>query len=408
MKRRNDNGLILVLFALSVVVLLGIMALAIDTGYIFTAHAQLRNASDAAALAGASRLSVDDNSGARQLAKYYAEQNTAAGSPISVDESADVELGKLVESGGAWQFVQTETDPDTVRVTLSRTDGSAMGPLPLLFARVLGFDTVDLQSVAMATLPNKHVVFVLDRSGSMDDDTTYQWSQSFAPGWYTIAESSKGWYWLPSGDYWFEDTGWIYLSSGFRYLDPGDMYFPGGTAKLVDGEPQPIGYMKDAAQSFIDRLNSAEDKIGLSSYATTASLNHILSQDFDAVKASIEAMIASGWTNIGDGIHLANQELASPRAEGFGRKVQILLSDGCANRPNDPVYARQYALQRAGDAQSAGILIFTVSLGNNADRSLMQSIANMTGGAEYYAAQGQDLSTIFNEIFERIPPRLTF
>ena len=53
---RNKEGNVMVIVAAAMVVVLGMAAVGIDVGYIFTAKNQLQTAVDASALAGASGL----------------------------------------------------------------------------------------------------------------------------------------------------------------------------------------------------------------------------------------------------------------------------------------------------------------------------------------------------------------
>ena len=79
--------------------------------------------------------------------------------------------------------------------------------------------------------------------------------------------------------------------------------------------------------------------------------------------ADVDAAAAAGLTGARDDAH----------------PVIVLMSDG-ANRkgPNPLVVAQQ--------AVNLGIRIYTVSVGFKADRVLMQQIADMSGGREFYAA----------------------
>ncbi len=76
---RNERGVTLVMVALSLTVLLGMGALAVDAGMLYTARTELQRTADAAALAGASAFIDFPNSmaagPARQRAMEYATAN---------------------------------------------------------------------------------------------------------------------------------------------------------------------------------------------------------------------------------------------------------------------------------------------------------------------------------------------
>src|SRR5215472_4137834 len=65
-KRRDDAGIAVVVVALSMVVIMGFLGLAIDTSYLRTVKQRMQTAADAAALAGASELSYGDVTSAAQ------------------------------------------------------------------------------------------------------------------------------------------------------------------------------------------------------------------------------------------------------------------------------------------------------------------------------------------------------
>ena len=56
--RRHNKGQVLVLVALAIFVLLGLAALGIDAGYMYTVRHELQRSADAGALAGASACTI--------------------------------------------------------------------------------------------------------------------------------------------------------------------------------------------------------------------------------------------------------------------------------------------------------------------------------------------------------------
>jgi Flp pilus assembly protein TadG len=79
-RRQREQGQILVLFTLVLVVILAFTALVIDVGVLRNANQNLWNAFDAGALAGASKL-PDDPAGASALARQFANLNYPGGLP---------------------------------------------------------------------------------------------------------------------------------------------------------------------------------------------------------------------------------------------------------------------------------------------------------------------------------------
>jgi uncharacterized repeat protein (TIGR01451 family) len=177
--------------------------------------------------------------------------------------------------------------------------------------------------------------------------------------------------------------------------------------------PTRLSQAKSAANSFADKLRSG-DKSALVSYASTASLDKILSNNHIATKVAINSLSANGATNIGDAINLATQESISVRANPQAAKIQILLTDGKANKPNGSGNSNNpngleyldvaYAITESTEAAGQGIIIFTIGLGNTADidEAMLQTIANNTGGQYYHAPTGNDLDAIFNSIAHKV------
>lgn len=90
-KKINNRGIAVIILALSLAVLIAIVALAVDIGYMYITKGQLQNAADAVALAGAETLLSDSTSInqpiARQQAVAIAAKNNAAGTPVTLDQN---------------------------------------------------------------------------------------------------------------------------------------------------------------------------------------------------------------------------------------------------------------------------------------------------------------------------------
>jgi hypothetical protein len=131
---------------------------------------------------------------------------------------------------------------------------------------------------------------------------------------------------------------------------------------------------------------------------------------------SLQAGHYDVWTHTGGGIAKAIAELTSSRSRTSAAKVIFLLSDGQANvnaagGTDDPSGGREYALDMARAAASRGIQFYTVSIGADADRALMQEIAEIGGGEEFFAVgtveeYATQLKQIFAALGSKRPVRL--
>jgi hypothetical protein len=165
-------GLIIILFV--VLVMFALAAMAFDVGYIMCTQTQLQAAVDAATLAGATEL----RSGVGRFATRTPEQVEAAARPVAVqfagyhpngnqalsyaDPSRDIAFGHAAFNSATrkWDcsWGAAYSPYNMIKVTLRRDqEGSANGdaPLPLLFARLIGFSSqkmaVDATAVVMPT-----------------------------------------------------------------------------------------------------------------------------------------------------------------------------------------------------------------------------------------------------------------
>lgn len=162
------RGAIVPLTALVLVILLAMVAFAVDLGWIVLTQADLQSAADAAALAGAGPLmdgyvlynlpgqtSTQKNSvlltykdNAKTAAKTYAQLNSAGSTSLTLNDS-DIEFGFTDASGN--YTTPASAFPNTIKVILRR-DSSANGSLGLFFGPVIGKSTADLTATAASCI----------------------------------------------------------------------------------------------------------------------------------------------------------------------------------------------------------------------------------------------------------------
>ena len=229
-------------------------------------------------------------------------------------------------------------------------------------------------------------------------------------------------------------TGWACQPCDPRY----GLYVEGECDNRMDDlfdDMQPIRSAKEAAKNFIARLNPRYDQVGYVYYSSSASIRRELEcikrlgsacTSFDTVINAIESTQASGSTNIADGI-IKGIEVLQTGGGHYGRPtaahIMVLMTDGQANQvPNTECYqedlwpdsglptqwerAKDCVIYYAQEAANNSIVIYTISLGAQADIELMQRVAELTGGEHYYAPSAQDLDQIFQEIADHIFLRL--
>lgn len=185
------------------------------------------------------------------------------------------------------------------------------------------------------------------------------------------------------------------------------------TPELAGAPEQPMQAVKDAVGELVSTILDldTDDQISLEVYDNIGRHEVDLTDDYQSVADHLNGMQGGHyqpWTNMGGGIQKAIQELGSARARGASRKVMILLTDGYANvnqwgSTGDYSGGTTHALNQAQAAVDAGIRIFAVSVGSNANTSLMDQIAAM-GSGEHFHAEGsiEEYSDQLREIFETL------
>lgn len=173
---RNRKGAIAVLTAVCLVILLAMVAFAVDLGYILVAETDLQRAADAAAHAAVLEYRSDDNAHlkvhrARVTASQYVQDNqilnTSATVSLNHANSAegDVVVGRIDFDRPSQPMTFGDDDEcNAVRVRVRRT-ASRNGAVPLFFARVLGLDSAERYARATAAVIHEVGGFRVPPSG---------------------------------------------------------------------------------------------------------------------------------------------------------------------------------------------------------------------------------------------------
>jgi Flp pilus assembly protein TadG len=178
-QRDRRDGTILPLVAVSLISLLGFVALAIDLGVMALARNQCQNAADAAATAGARALNGDtttnnNSAGAVTTAKTAAKANSVLAQPVQ-DSQVTPTVGKYYFSQSANQFIawpvspgstDSPSDPWTlVNVSITSNNNATS------FGTVLGMNSFNTGATATAVHRPRDVAIIVDFSGSMRFDS---------------------------------------------------------------------------------------------------------------------------------------------------------------------------------------------------------------------------------------------
>lgn len=164
--------------------------------------------------------------------------------------------------------------------------------------------------------------------------------------------------------------------------------------------PQPVTDALLAASTFVENLQ-AQDQVGVVSFATDATLDQQLTSahmDVSALVRDLTIAPASetGFTNTAAAIGIAAAELASERHSTDARRAFVLLTDGLPTAEGD-ADAVLPAIQAARELARSGADVYAIGLGEQVDRSFVESIASESSHV-YLAPSRGDLARIYSEV----------
>ena len=161
------------------------------------------------------------------------------------------------------------------------------------------------------------------------------------------------------------------------------------------GGPAKIEAARSAATDFLNLLTFPGDQAAVVLFADSGVLEHPLSSDRAGLIAALQGN-TPGKTRIDLALLTARQELTGARHIPANNQVIILLTDGHPNGTEETAVIAQ-----ANAAKAAGIIIYTIGLGNDTNVSLMQNIAT-TANHFYAAPSTSDLNEIYNQIADSL------
>jgi hypothetical protein len=156
---KGQQGAVLVIVVASLVVIIGVAALAIDIGYLYTTRNELQNVADAAALAGArylgeiysglpiSAMGVHSFTKPEVMVPINAiAQKNKAGNDVILIRPEDVDIGLWDPAKSQDDiYLSTLMGPDAVTV-IARRDNTANNPITVFFAKIFGIDSMNVVS----------------------------------------------------------------------------------------------------------------------------------------------------------------------------------------------------------------------------------------------------------------------
>ncbi len=343
---RQGSIFILLLFLLPIIVLVG--GFAVDVAYVQRTRAELRSATDLAAKAAAMNLSqYSDTTLATNKAIEIAGLNKVAGQSLTI-APADVVFGSSVKQlDGTYDFVDGGTPTNAVKVIGKRTASSADGPIISFFGHMYGHQNYEPEIYSYAAFIDVDICLVLDRSGSMKLPVVD--GDPYDPDYQNLEPAAN--------------SRWVALDGAMRTF---------------------LGVMDSS---------SAQEQVSLVTFASDVTTDVDLDTDMTPIYDELDDRLVTVWTgstDIAAGVVRGESVLTGINARPLAMKVMVVLTDGNYTEA-DPVPA-------ATSAAGQDIIINTITFGDGADQTTMQSIATVGSGNHYHADTAGDLTAIFQEI----------
>ena len=354
-KHRARRGAMLVLIAVSLPIFVIMAALAVNVAYMELVRTELRMTSDFAARAGARQLSLtgQESDALREMVSICAAHEVA-GQPLTLT-SADVDFGRANRlADGSFTFQISSQDPNAARVRGSREGSNSVS---LFFGNVLNANHFEPSLVSVAAQIDRDIAVVLDRSGSM--------AQKTEDG------SRTAW---QSGDPAPEASRWT---------------------KAVAG-----------VLSFIDALEGTpmDEQVSLITYNSQATIDYDLTLSYSPMEPTLDTYTQSyveGWTNIAEGIEYGRRSLVERGHDRpWASKTIVVLTDGIHNTGDEE------PADAAARAAADGVIVHSITFGNDADQDEMLGVASLGNGQHWHAPNSQLLIKAFNEIADNSPTML--
>jgi Ca-activated chloride channel family protein len=153
---------------------------------------------------------------------------------------------------------------------------------------------------------------------------------------------------------------------------------------------------KEIAKGFIK--NRFNDNIGIVIFGSFSFSASPLTYDLKALLEMFDLMsdvgIAGNNTAIGDALFEAIKNLESGEAKS---KVIVLLTDGKHN------FGKKSPKEGVDEAKKRRIKIYTVGIGTDYDKKLLEKIAKETNAKSFFAKNSKELEEVFEEIEELEP-----
>jgi Ca-activated chloride channel homolog len=163
------------------------------------------------------------------------------------------------------------------------------------------------------------------------------------------------------------------------------------TSGSMEGEP--IAYVREGLERMLDGLESG-DHISLITFSTSAKVQvEAVTGDAPELINAIDAIKASGGTNIYDGLR-TGFELVAAHAQPYAQNRVILLSDGLAT---EGITNNAKIVSMAAGYAAQGYGLNTIGVGADFDVELMRTLSEQASGSFYFLEDPSAVKEVFHE-----------
>ena len=288
--KRGESGASLIVATCSLVFLIPMVGLAVDTGFLYSAKARLQMAVDGSSLAAARALNLGATLQSQQTA---AAQNAVnwfwANFPSGVYATTGTVMNTTGATNTATGFSSPSVNifPDSSNPQLDHVNVTATTKVPTWFMHWFGYSNITIGAVGNATRRAVVVMLVLDRSGSM-------------------------------------------------CMHNGSIHQPCDSTNTT----YPCALMIQAAKQFTGQFAPGRDYIGMVTFSTNTYVASVPTTDFQTAlgysnsagsgTGAIDNITCAGGTNTAEGVSLGYQALYQTGLPG-ALNILMLETDGLPN-----------------------------------------------------------------------------
>ena len=161
------------------------------------------------------------------------------------------------------------------------------------------------------------------------------------------------------------------------------------------------GQAQAAAREFVAALRP-EDRIAMVSFADKSVLIHGPTDRRDETLKAIDSYVAAGGTALNDALY----DSLSQVAKAEGRRAIVVVTDGrdenAASTGPGSVQSWEDVVQELAKTDAT---VYAIGIGNNVDKTRLQTLADKSGGAAYFPEDVSTLAASYQKIVDELRRR---